>query len=348
MFLNAKIETMPDHPKLLLSIAFTLLCGFSLASCSSHNSLRKFDDGDISKEMSADLAKKFEVKDVDANTASVTVAPSATPTPKPKKTHSKKLKMKPNVPLPELVSTPAPNVPPLRRVDPLPFSVGEKLEYGIRYVGVTAGFLNLEVLPFKDLNNRKVFHFQGKIRTVKLFELVYRVNDTVESFWDYDGLFSYKFTMDLDESKQNRKLIELYDYDKKQSFYWNRVDHVEKGFSEKKENFEIPLWAQDPVSILYYFRTTNLPADPTIETRIPLILDGKPWEGVVKYEKTTQIYAGGKDREARLFKFDNYQNGELKNRDNHIWISTDEHHYVLRVEAKVKVGSFAVALDKIL
>jgi hypothetical protein len=318
-----------------------------LVSCSSNNGLRKFDESGLSSAVPADTAKKFEVTDV----GSETPTPTPAPTPAPKLAKHKKRHhqiSKAESAMNKASASPTPAVPPLRRVGPLPFSVGEKLEYGIRYLGVTAGYLDLEVLPLKQLLDRKIFLLQAKVKTVKIFELVYRVDDTIQSFWDYDGLFSHKYTMDLDESKQNRKLIELYDYDKRKSFYWNRVDHVEKGFSEKKESYDIPLWAQDPLSMLYYLRVVDMPKDPNQELRMPVIVDGKPWEMVIHFLRKEKIYAGGKDRMANVYKLENYLNGELKNKDNKLWISDDEHRYVLRVEAKVKVGSFAVALDQIL
>jgi hypothetical protein len=320
-----------------------------LSSCSSNNGLRKFDEKDLDKATSVDLAKKFEVKDVGDSTT----APAPTPVllgelPKMKQKVKKKKHSKAEVQaVTEATPTPA-LTPPSRRKDPMPFEIGENLEYGIRYVGVTAGYFNLTLLPLKQLNDRKVFHIQANVKTVKLFELVYRVNDVVESFWDYDGLYSHKFTMDLDESKQNRKLIELYDYEKKESYYWNRVDHVEKGFSEKKEHYDIELWSQDPISMLYYLRVLNLPKDPAVETKVSFILDGKPWVGALRFLKKENIYAGGKNRDANAYSMVNSQNGEVKNKDNTVWISDDEHRYILRVETKVKVGSFAVVLDKVL
>ncbi len=327
--------------KLLWQSLAPLVALIAIVGCSTSSNLRKFQDDDISREVSADLVKKFEVKDVNA-------LPAATPIHDvvPLKAVSKKKARKGKV-----MPSPTPvigNVPPIRRVDPTPFQVGEKLEYGIRYVGVTAGYLNLEILPNKIINDRNVFHLHARARTVKIFELVYRVDDSIESFWDYDGLFSHRFTMDLDESKQSRKLIELYDYDKKQSFYWNRVDHTEKGFSETKQQFDIELWSQDVLSSLYYLRVVNLPSVPGIDISYPVILDGKPWRSIIRFLRKEKIYAGGRDFMANVYRLENTQNGELKNKDNTLWISDDEHRYVLRVEAKVKVGSFAVALDKIL
>ena len=321
-------------------IPILLVCSaVAFSGCSSSSNLRKFKDDDLQKEIPVEMAKKFEVRDTSS------ASPTPTPVPVVKKTSSvrrKKIKVK------ETAKVSTPLIPPVRKISPMPFDVGEKLNYDIRYVGVTAGYFNTEVMPFKVVNDRKVYHFQAHAKTVKLFELVYRVNDLLESFWDEEGAFSHRFTMDLDESKQTRKLIELYDYDKKKSFFWNRIDHVQKGFSEQKEQYDIALWSQDPISSLYYLRIAPLPKDPNQEFRFPIILDGKPWEGVIHFLGKERVYAGGRYFESNVYKLENYQNGEVKNKDNKVWISDDEHRYVLRVEAKIKVGSFAVALDKIL
>jgi hypothetical protein len=100
--------------------------------------------------------------------------------------------------------------------------------------------------------------------------------------------------------------------------------------------------------MLWYLRSIPLSTDPNAEQREPVILDGKPWEVVLRFKKKDKIYAGGEYREANVYRLDTVQNGELKNKDNSIWISADEHRYILRVEAKVKVGSFAIALEKVL
>lgn len=308
-----------------------------VAGCSSSN-LKKFDEGDISKEFATDEVKKFEIKDVSALGKST---PTPSPTPEPKKSKKKK------GPKAVVKATPVPFEYPNRRPASVPFAVGEKLEYGVRFVGVTAATLTLEVMPNKLVNDRQVHHFHARAKTVKFFELVYRVDDRIDSYWDFNGLFSHRFTMELDESKQSRKLIELYDYEKLKSFFWNRVDHSEKGLSEQKEQHDIVRWSQDPISSLYFLRVVDLPKDPGKEYRYPVIVDGKQWEAVLKYVKQEKIYAG-KDYVADLYTMSNYQNGELKNGDNKVWISADEHRYILRVEAKVKVGSFAIALDRVL
>jgi hypothetical protein len=323
-------------PSRFNALSAAVLAVIGLSSCSTQSGLRKFDDENIKKEIPKEVAEKFEVKDMSG--------PTPTPAPKPVVVVPKKKKGKVVSVPQEPVSTVLPN----RRLETMPFEVGEKLSYDVRFIGVTAATFNMEVLPEKLVNNRKVYHFQGHAKTLKLFELVYRVDDLIESFVDYDGLFSHRFTMNLDESKQSRKLIELYDYEKKKSFMWNRIDHKEKGFSEQKVENDIKLWSQDPLSFMYYVRAANLPQGPSAPVKIPVIIDGKPWETVMTFDRRESISVGNRRFEANVYRVENYLNGELKNKDNTFWISNDAKRYLLRVEAKVKVGSFAVALDRIL
>lgn len=320
--------------------ALVVLAGFSLLSlggCSS-GPLRKFEEGDLGKEMSEDLAKKFEIKDLPAGTP----APSPTPVPevKTKKEKKKKAPAEHKAPVSRLI--------PNRRPGVMPFAVGEKLRYDIRFVGVTAAHMEIEVMPEKSISERAVIPLRSKIKTVPVFDLVYRVDDNVFSYFDSHGMFSHRFTMDLDESKQSRKLIELYDYDKNMSFFWNRIQHSEKGFIEQKESYPIRPLSQDPLSAIYFLRTADLPLEPNREFRYPVILDGKPWESVLRFLGKEKIYAGGKEREALLYHVENYHKGELRNRENKIWLSNDEQRLVLRIETKMKIGFFAVALDRIL
>ncbi len=95
----------------------TFLCiSLILISCSSNNGLRKFDESGLDTAVPEDTAKKFEVKEVGSET------PTPSPTPEPKITKHQKRKKKVSKAesaMIEASSTPAPVVPPLRRVDPL-------------------------------------------------------------------------------------------------------------------------------------------------------------------------------------------------------------------------------------
>ncbi|MBH9751110.1 DUF3108 domain-containing protein, partial [Clostridioides difficile] len=74
----------------------------------------------------------------------------------------------------------------------------------------TAGQLELDVLPEKVVADRPTYHFRAVASSTSVFSLFYRVNDVAESFMDTTGLFSHKFSLKLDESKQTRDVLELY------------------------------------------------------------------------------------------------------------------------------------------
>jgi len=321
-------------PQILACLLIVLL-----SSCSSTH-LRKLEDGDLGQRVSQDVAKRFEVKDLE-----VIPTPTPAPTPMTKVKHhrakKKKMQEKPS-PTPIVIDIPD------RRPSVFPFSIGEKLGYDIRYSGFTAGKLEMQVQAEKEIDGRRAYHLFAHANSSTVMNWLYRVNDTVESYLDDIGLFSHRFSMDLDESKQTKKSVELYDYQNKKAYYWARINHVTRGYSEKKEDYDIPLWAQDPLSLLYWIRITELSRDPTKPTKVSFTLDGKLWEMVLTYEKTEKKSYAGHDWQAYAFHVVNYQNGEAKNKDNTIWIAADDpHRYVLCVEAKLKFGSMAAVLDEI-
>jgi hypothetical protein len=299
--------------------------------CSSPQ-LRKFDQADVGVGISREIEKKFEIKDVKV------------PVPSPIAIEQRKKKSRTPVPTP--VEIPKIETPNFSK-DPMPFAVGEKLQYDIRYLGVTAGTLDLEILPNKFVNDHEVYHFHGLAKTTSIFSLIYRVNDQLNSYSDIFGFHSYRFALDQDESKQTKQTIELFDHEKLKSYYWSRTDHVEKGYSEKKEEFPLNRWARDGVGMLYFLRVAPLPDAPGKEYRMPIVFDGKPWEGVIRFDRKEKKNWAGREWDLNVYHLQNYENGELKNKDNWIWIAADHpSRYILRVETKVRVGSFAVALEK--
>ena len=100
--------------------------------------------------------------------------------------------------------------------------MGERHVFEITYFGMVAGDFTLDVLPHKRINGRQVYHVRGHALSSNLFSLFYRIDDIVETYFDYEGLFSHRFHLKLDETKQTRDSLELNDSEKKQTFFWNR------------------------------------------------------------------------------------------------------------------------------
>jgi len=342
----------------VLRITLQGLVLLAAAGCASGPVAKIESTGDLPQELSKDLQQRYEVRD--AGIAQLTSISSSSPAElKPdtssKPTIAKKLKNKKkkgkNLPLgaDEVVSTPAEALAatfPSRRPAKDPIWVGEKHIFDITYFGVQGGEFTLEVLPFKVIDGRKVYHIRGTAVSSQLFSVFYRLNDTVETFLDHDSLFSHRFHIVLDESKQTRDSLELYDQVKKQTFYWNRWNHYKNGFAEIKEFAPIAPLSHDTLSALFFLRSR--PLDEGAVFTIPIVSEGKSWEAVVTVVRREMLDTPIGKVPTVVVKPEMKFQGILKKQgDSFIWLTDDDRRLVVRLEAKVKIGTVIGVLKKV-
>jgi hypothetical protein len=235
---------------------------------------------------------------------------------------------------------------PYRRPTKDPIQMGEELTYNISYFGVSAGELKLTVLPFKMINQRKVYHFRAKVESSKVFNLVYRLNDYIESFLDYEGLFSHRYHMVMDESHQTRDALELYDSVKGQTFYWNRWNHKDKGYQEQKELQPMTRFPQDAISIMYYMRLVPLEVGQKLS--IPAAMEGKSWVLAGEVLRREEIGSPMGAVNAFVIKPVIMREGkDQKKGDILFYVADTESRYPIRLEAKVKIGTVVMELSRI-
>ncbi len=307
-------------------------------SCAGAPVAKIQDDGKLPQELTKEQAERFEVREA---------PPTPTPTPSPNtddggKGKKKKKKGKAT----KVVGAPEGFPYPQRRPGVDPIWPGEKSVFSISYFGMAAGDFTLEVLPYQAINSRKVYHVRGTAVSSKVFSLFYRLNDTVETFFDFDGLFSHRFHLILDESKQTRDALELNDSERRQTFYWNRWNHRDKGYKETKEFFEIPSFPQDSLSMIYYLRSVPLP-DGAVVT-VPVVSEGKTWEAVLTVVRREEVRTPLGKIMAVVVKPETKYQGVLQKRgDSFLWLTDDERRFVLRLEAKIRVGTVVAELREI-
>ncbi len=315
-----------------------------LSSCAG-SSLKRLDgSSEIPEELAKDLGQ-FEVKDDASSVAKVpsppaSVSPSAAAVPGPiaSPASPKKIRKK-NATQPAFEY-------PFRRAAHEPIRVGERLVYEISYLGMTAGIFDLSVQPFKEINQRKVFHVLGKARSSSVFSLFYRLNDSIETFIDHDGVFPHRFQILLDESKQKRNSMELYEPEKARTFYWSRWDHHKRGYNEVKKFFPMRPLSQDSLSSLYYMR--NIPLPDGAQATFPVISEGKNWDAVITVVRREMLDTPMGRMRAVVLKLETKYQGILKKQgDSFIWLSDDDRRFMLRLEAKVKIGTIVAKLASI-
>ncbi|MBU6376429.1 MAG: DUF3108 domain-containing protein [Bdellovibrionales bacterium] len=233
---------------------------------------------------------------------------------------------------------------PNRRPQVDPIWIGEKASYDITYLGVSAGTFTLQALPFKEINERKVYHIFGEAVSGKVFSLFYSLKDTIETFIDYQSLAPHRFHVVLDESKQKRNSLELYDSEKGETFFWNRWNHHKKGYVEVKDFFPMQPLSQDSLSSLYYLRTVDLSDGAVV--KFPVVSEGKNWDAEVTVVKRELLDTRiGKIRAIKLQPETKYQGILKKQGDSFLWLSDDDRRILLRLEAKVRIGSVVASIQ---
>ena len=311
---------------------------------------------DLPEELSQEMRDRFDIKEGGLEAATqdnrernpADFKMVAGQDGKSKKNRSKKaMSAKQSIGWGPHATTPARSfVYPDRRMSSDPIWVGEKLTYTISYLGLPAGEVILEVLPFKAVNGRKVFHLFGHAMSTPLFSVIYRLNDTVESFMDYEGNFSHRFHLSLDEKKQQRDSIELYDSEKRQTFYWSRWEYPDHSKKEVKQTDEIPLFVQDSLSALFYLRTVPLETKAVVS--FPLVSEGKSSQLVCTVLRREPFHSPLGQGTAIVVRPEVKYEGVLKKTgDSFIWYSDDERRFPLRMEARVRVGTVTADLRKI-
>lgn len=236
--------------------------------------------------------------------------------------------------------------PALRRNGKLPFKPGERTVLSLTYFGVEAGTLDLRVLPYKYIGDRKVVHIRGHGASTSVFAMVYKVDDVGDSYMDYDGLFAHKLQLKVNESARKQDLLELYDQRKQQVYYWERLVHDKKGLRITQFTKEIVDYTQDAVTAAFYLRT--LPLEVGKEYSYPMVSNGRVWNVTAKVLRREMLTTEKGVFPALVIQPETRFEGVLsKAGDSFFWISDDEHRSFLKIDAKIKVGKVIAYLKEL-
>jgi hypothetical protein len=135
-----------------------------------------------------------------------------------------------------------------------PFHVGEKLIYQICWGPFVVGRASLEVEGIEQVDGQDCYHLVALAKTSGLTEVIFPVNNTVESWLDVKGLFTRRFRQNRSEGKHARQDETQYDYEKKLATTTNLVNG-------KVKQMELTEPVLDVISSLYYVRTQPLKLD---------------------------------------------------------------------------------------
>ena len=221
--------------------------------------------------------------------------------------------------------------------------VGEKLTYKAEWMGVDVGFATLEVKEITELNGRKVYHIVAKAETTSFVAKMFKVEDEISTYLDTKEMYPVRF--DKKQKEGNRQVDEYVDFDQENG----KAVCISRITNQKKE-FNVPKPVHDPVSCIYYFRTSHLKPDETLFLNVHL--DDKNWlletrvadRGIVKIKNL-------RNWQAFMAQPLSWFQGELNKKAKvSIWFSADQDRIPLLIIVKSSiplVGTITITLQKI-
>jgi hypothetical protein len=209
----------------------------------------------------------------------------------------------------------------------VPFGVGERLEYDLRFGKMHVGNGSMEVLPMDTVRGRETWHTMFQIKAGTFF---YRVNDKFESWFDARSLSSLRFRQDIQEGS--------YDPKRHYEIFPERREYIENK-NDPQPSVEHPV---DEAALLYYLRT--IPLRVGMDTLINNYFKAKanPIRLRVLRAERIKVPAGEFNSIVVQPTFDS----KLFSEGGHaeVWLSDDENHIMLQMKSKLSFGSLNLYL----
>ncbi|MHB8839860.1 MAG: DUF3108 domain-containing protein [Gemmatimonadaceae bacterium] len=210
----------------------------------------------------------------------------------------------------------------------VPWSVGERLRYDVRFGFIKAGNGEMAIMGIDTVRGRPAWH--GRF-TVHGGYLALRVDDVLETWMDVTTLSSLRFEQDFKEiGRERQKSFEIFP---------ERKVYEQRGKPEKPSVAD-PL---DDGSFLYFIRTVPLVVGSTYQFNRYFIPDRNPVTIRVLRRERVQVPAGTFDcivlqpviKAKGIFS----ENGQAE-----IWLSDDQRRIMVQMKSKLPFGSLNLYL----
>ena len=220
-----------------------------------------------------------------------------------------------------------------------PFWVGEKVLHEVTYLGVLAGNMVLSVEPFTLVNGRKSYEFTMRAWTRSLFSAMYAADDTATNLVDFESLVPSAFFLHIKESKQLEESRGLFDQEKATATFWQRRKTPSEPEVVKKKEWSMPAYSQNVFSAAFYMRVFPWKLGDEHSFRVTDNAENLLFRARALRQEILKTSAG--DFKAIVVKPEVQLQGVAKPvGDLFIWLSDDDRKFILRIEAKIKIGSF--------
>ncbi|MBA3027613.1 MAG: DUF3108 domain-containing protein [Desulfobacteraceae bacterium] len=223
----------------------------------------------------------------------------------------------------------------------LPFQVGEKLIFELRWSFIPAGTAVLEVMPMEKINGEEAYHFVMTASTNSFVDKFYKVRDRIDAYADLSMTRSLYYRKQQREGRSKKDIVVQFDWKANQVSYSNS--------GKKKDPVSIAPGTFDPFSVFYFSRTFDWSRNSSMEQPVT---DGKKLimgKANLKAKEKIKVPVG--EFETYLFEpgieniggvFEKKKGAKIE-----VWVTADHRKIPVRLKSEVSVGSFIAELVSI-
>jgi hypothetical protein len=223
-------------------------------------------------------------------------------------------------------------------VDKVPFEIGERMVIDLTWLTLPAGKGVLEVREGPEIQGRPSFHLWGNVLSSKMVDTIYHVDNTIESFIDRSGFIPYKFLLSMFETAQKKETRVVFDHPNEKAYYWSKRISQKWGNQDIDRADSMPPQSRDMFSALYYARALNYELNK--KQQFWIYENGQNLNVELTPVAKEIVTSGAGVFQCWKIKVDVKLNNVLRpTGDLYMWLSDDSKKYLVRFDAKVKIGS---------
>ncbi|MBA2686877.1 MAG: DUF3108 domain-containing protein [Gemmatimonadaceae bacterium] len=219
---------------------------------------------------------------------------------------------------------------------PVPFNVGERFDYEVRFGPLKVGNGHMEVTSREIVRGRDAWHTAFWVNGGTFF---YKVNDVLESWIDVQTFSSLRFVQQLEEGSQDRERhFEI--YPERGYFIESKMVNGKLKTGNPEKTVEQPL---DDGSFLFFIRTIPLKVGETYSFNRYFRPDRNPVRVRVLRKERVTVPAGTFDA---IVLQPVIKTKGIFSEDGHaeIWLSDDERRIMVQLKSQLSFGSLNLYL----